>query len=108
MQTWSMRHQIGDHQWIGCLWGGCSYKLLVGTHHAMLGQGRAVHFSSAFIHSASLAVVLKLIGKVVQCPWILENSTYVHRLRSTQKKGKLDISFSCKHDFISGVNRRIV
>lgn len=40
-------------------------QLLVGTHHVVLGQGRAVHFSSAFIPSASLVVVLKLIGKVV-------------------------------------------
>lgn len=25
-----MRHQMGDRQWIGCLWGGCSYNYLLG------------------------------------------------------------------------------
>lgn len=37
-------------------------------------------------------------GKQYSCAQIKEHT----------KKGKLDISFSCKHDFISGVNRRIV
>lgn len=73
-----MRPQMGDHQWIGYLLGGCCHKLLFGTQYVMLGQGRAVHFSSAFIHSVSLAVVWKFIGKVVYCPWILENSIRVH------------------------------
>lgn len=59
----SMRHQMGDHQWIGYLWGGCCYKSLM-TCWVILGQGRAVHFSSAFIRCVSLAVVLKFIEKV--------------------------------------------
>lgn len=25
----STRHQMGDHQWIGYLWGGCCYKPLM-------------------------------------------------------------------------------
>lgn len=43
------RQQKGDHQWIGHLWGSRCYKPLAGTGCVTLGQGKAVHFSSAFI-----------------------------------------------------------